>query len=53
MIFPELLPFLKTWTLQFCKCDISESITARSLNFYQFIDDDDDDDDKIRLSGDK
>ena len=29
MIFFELLPFFEFCTLQFCKCDISESIIGR------------------------
>ena len=36
MLF-ELLPFFEFCTLQFCKCDISESIIVKARNFYQLV----------------
>ena len=36
MLF-ELLPFFEFCTLQFCKCDISESIIGIGLKFYQLV----------------
>ena len=37
MMLFELLPFFEFCTLQFCKCDISESIIGRGLKLYQLV----------------
>ena len=37
MMLFEFLPFFELCTLQFCKCDISESIIGKVGNFYQLV----------------
>ena len=37
MMLFELLPFFEFCTLQFCKCDISESIIGRGSIFFQLV----------------
>ena len=41
MIFFSYIALSENLIWQFCKCHISESIIARGLKLYQFIEDDD------------